>query len=222
MAIPRNELKFYLNSAYVPMLFSRLSAAMPMDRHTRNGGNYRIRSLYFDDPSFSAYFDKINGFENRVKYRIRFYNSDLSYVRLEKKAKQDRLCFKDFEVISSEQAKSLLAADPSSGGALLQELWNKVHFERFRPLLFVDYCRSAFLHPAGNVRITLDRDICSSRFVSDLKDDLAPVPVLEEGMSVLEVKYDTFLPPYISSLLEDVPKIPCSVSKYCLCARALF
>ena len=81
---------------------------------------------------------------------------------------------------------------------------------------------SAFLHPAGNVRITLDREVCASRFENSLTDDFLPLPVLEDGMSVLEVKFDEFLPPYISGLLEDIPKIHCSVSKFCLCAQALF
>ena len=92
MAIPRNELKFYFNSAYSTMLFSRLSAALTMDRHTLQNGDYRIRSLYFDAPNLASFYDKINGLEKRAKYRIRFYNSDLSYIRLEKKEKQGKMC----------------------------------------------------------------------------------------------------------------------------------
>ncbi len=223
MAVPRNELKFYLDSAYVSTLFSRLSAVMPMDSHTLKNGGYSIRSLYFEDPRFSSYNDKLNGLENRVKYRLRFYNSDLSYLRLEKKSKQVRMCFKEYEVISTELAQQLLTAFPSKGGGeLYAEMCDKIRFEMFRPLLFVDYKRSAFLHPAGNVRITLDTDICASRFADGLDDDLPPVPVLEKNTSVLEVKFDAFLPPYLSALLEDIPKVSSSVSKFCLCAQALF
>lgn len=221
MAVPRNELKYYLNSAYEALLFSRLSAAMPMDRHTLQNGQYRIRSLYFEDPVFSAYYDKINGLENRVKYRLRFYNSDLSYIRLEKKEKRDRMCLKQFETLSEADANRLLKGNaPEGTGALLDELWRKVEFERFRPVLFTDYSRSAFLHPAGNVRITLDRKITGSRFLKDLRDDDTPIPPLAPGTSVLEVKYDGFLPPYLSRLLEDIPKLPASISKFCLCAQA--
>ncbi len=223
MAVPRNELKFYLSSAYTSLLFSRLSAVMQMDRHTNALGKYRIRSLYFEDPAFSSYFDKLNGLEERKKYRIRFYNSDLSYIRLEKKEKRGRMCLKSFETISPEIARDLLGNHPSeSGGTLFDEMRQKIRFEGFRPLLFVDYERSAFLHPAGNVRITLDQNVTASRFVGDLTDDLPPIPVLEPGMSVLEVKYDELFPPYLSGLLEDVPKLTASISKFCLCARALF
>ena len=223
MAVPRNELKYYLDAAYIPMLYSRLSAVMQMDRHTLQNGDYRIRSLYFEDPRFSSYYDKLNGLENRVKYRLRFYNSDLSYIRLEKKQKQNRMCLKDFDVISHAFACELLSPAPSDcGDGLYREMCDKIRYESFRPLLFVDYRRSAFLHPAGNVRITLDRDVSVSRFVKELSDDLPPIPVLEGNTAVLEIKFDDFLPPYLSRLFDDVPKISASVSKFCLCARALY
>ena len=223
MAIPRNELKFYVNSAHSSLLFSRLSASMNMDRHTGAMGKYRIRSLYFEDPALSCYFDKLNGLENREKYRIRFYNSDLSYVRLEKKEKRGKMCLKTFEGISAEFAETLLSPDPEPwGGELVDCFCRKIRYESFRPLFFVDYERSAFLHPAGNVRITLDRNITASSFVSSLTDDCCPIPVLEPGTSVLEVKFDEYFPPYLSALLEDIPKLSASVSKFCLCARALF
>lgn len=223
MAIPRNELKFYFPTDYSTLLLSRLSATMQMDTHTQKSGKYRIRSLYFDDPSFSAYHDKLNGLENRAKYRLRFYNSDLSYIRLEKKEKKGKLCFKHVEPILHADAERLLLPNPGNTESLLfNELSHKVHFSRFRPLLFVDYDRSAFLHPVGNVRITVDRNVAASRFDVHLSDDLLPIPVLDAGMSVLEIKYDSVFPPYLSSLLEDIPKLSASVSKFCLCAQALF
>lgn len=223
MAVPRNELKFFVSTASARLLFSRLSATMSMDRHTKESGRYRIRSLYFDDPLYSCYFDKLNGLEDRVKYRIRFYNSDFSFLRLEKKEKRGATCLKTFEPVSFETAQGLLCASPvGTGGSLFSELRNKVCYEGFRPLLFVDYERSAFLHPVGNVRITLDQNVTASRYLSDLTDDLPPLPVLDPGTSVLEVKYDRVFPPYLSRILEDVPKLPSSISKFCMCARALY
>lgn len=223
MAIPRHELKFFIHSAYTTLLNSRLSVSMSRDCHTDKLGKYRIRSLYFEDAAFSCYFDKQNGLEERDKYRIRFYNSDLSYIRLEKKSKRGKMCFKTSEVICREQAETLLKRDLiCDGGALFEEVCRKIRYDSFRPLLFVDYERSAFFHPAGNVRVTLDRNITASSFVSSLCDDFPPIPVLEPGMSVLEVKYDDYFPPYLSGLLEDIPKLSASISKYCLSARALF
>ena len=223
MAVPRNELKFYISSASAVLLFSRLSSVMQMDRHTDAFGKYRIRSLYYEDPAFTSYFDKLNGLEERKKYRLRFYNSDLSYIRLEKKEKRGKMCLKSVEVISKPIAEALLLPDSEqSAGELVREMQERIRFEGFRPLLFVDYERSAFLHPAGNVRITLDQNVVASRFAHSLVEDLTSVPVLEPGTSVLEVKYDEFFPPFLRGLLEDIPKLPASISKFCLCTRALF
>ena len=46
-------------------------------------GVYFIRSLYFDDGSDSALREKLDGVSRREKFRIRFYNGDLSFIMLE-------------------------------------------------------------------------------------------------------------------------------------------
>ena len=47
-----------------------------------------VNSIYLDTTSFSAYLDSINGNQNRVKYRIRWYgNEQLIKSKLEIKRK---------------------------------------------------------------------------------------------------------------------------------------
>lgn len=225
MAIPRNELKYYINSADAYLLGQRLSVAMKKDAHTEKNRCYRIRSLYFEDPTSSSFFDNINGLEKRAKYRIRFYNGDLSYIRLEKKEKIGKKSIKTAEVISEAFAEGLISASFSGivpCGALSEEVMAKIRFECFRPLLFVDYYRSAYLHSAGNVRITLDSAINGSLFHNTLGEVSFAIPVLDQNQTVLEIKYDSFLPPYIASLTEDIPKVPCAISKFCKCREVLF
>ncbi len=221
----RNELKFYINSADAHRLNSRFHIALRKDDHTPDRGAYHIRSLYFEDPLSSAYFDKINGLEKRAKYRIRFYNRDLSYIRLEKKEKIGKKSFKAFETISLAKACALIKRKPdvfSAGGALEEEISNKILSEGFRPLLFVDYYRSAFLHPFGNVRITIDTWVSASAFRNELDEKTFSVPAIESGKAILEIKYDSDFPPYLSKLLYDIPKIPCAISKFCLCREVLY
>ena len=57
---------------------------MKPDAHA-SGGRYRITSLYFDDIYGTGYNDKLNGVLNRKKYRIRTYNFDKNFIRLEEK-----------------------------------------------------------------------------------------------------------------------------------------
>ena len=67
----RHELKYFIHPAEVEALRARLRPVLKMDSHCRGGKPYVIRSLYFVDIDYSAYFDKQSGVMNRDKYRIR-------------------------------------------------------------------------------------------------------------------------------------------------------
>ncbi len=60
---------------------------MERDPHARPDGTYTVHSLYFDDWRDTALREKIDGLPRREKFRIRYYNGDLSFIRLEKKSK---------------------------------------------------------------------------------------------------------------------------------------
>ena len=83
----RHEYKFQLNALDLFALRSRLRAVMPRDPHAGSGGEYRIRSLYFDDAADTALREKLDGLSRRAKFRIRLYNDDAGFIRLEKKVK---------------------------------------------------------------------------------------------------------------------------------------
>ena len=71
------------------------------------------------------------------------------------------------------------------------------------PKSIVEYERTAFVEPRGNVRITFDRNISGCEKISGFFDRTLPaVPVLPKGQHVLEVKYDELLPEYIAGVLE--------------------
>jgi SPX domain protein involved in polyphosphate accumulation len=219
----RNELKFSLSLPSALILEKRLSAVLSADTHTASNGAYQIRSLYFDDPHHAAFYDKLNGLEKREKFRIRFYNRDLSFIRLEKKEKRGNQSLKSGITVHRDLAEELITCGdlPRLAAFPLNEMCHKIRSEAFRPLLFVDYTRKAFLYPAGNVRITLDSHLFASPFRSSLLDETGRVPVLEQNEAILEVKFDSFLPPFISELLYDVPKINVAISKYCKCYQML-
>ena len=224
MAKARNELKFSLHAASAFLLERRLSVGMRKDPYAGPNASYHIRSLYFEDPASSAYLDKVDGLENRTKYRIRFYNGDLSYIRLEKKQKIGKKSFKYGEVISPHFARDLISAKAdrlAPCGPLSEELICKISFERFRPLLFVDYQRVALLHPVGYIRVTLDHAVTGSLFRGELEKSQFYVPVMEENETVLEIKYDSLYPTHVCDMLADIPKIPVAYSKFCKCRAVL-
>ena len=68
----------------------------------------KIRSLYFDNLYDKVLMENINGFDKREKFRIRFYNNDTSFIRLEKKSKNNGLCLKESTILTKEQCKDII------------------------------------------------------------------------------------------------------------------
>ena len=90
----RHELKYALSPGDELALRRRIRAVIPHDAHAGPDGRYRIRSIYFDNIYDKALREKIDGVQKREKFRIRYYNDDLSYIVLEKKFKYNALCQK--------------------------------------------------------------------------------------------------------------------------------
>ena len=221
--VNRHEIKYTVGLREAELLKHRLGALLRPDPHAGPDGSYFIRSLYFDDPDFTAYREKLDGVKERTKYRIRFYNMDDKVIFLEKKSKDGDMTGKDSARLSRAGAEAFLMGDdrlprlkglPGELGRLRQGAW--------RPVVIVDYDRWAFTYPVANVRVTVDANVRTCPYKTDLFDPkLLTVPVLDEGEAVLEVKYDAFLPAPVRELLHGVTKQRCAVSKYTKCLSIL-
>lgn len=98
----RHEWKHEINISDLIILRQRLRAVAKPDIHAVDG-RYTIRSLYFDNISDKALREKIDGVNRREKFRLRYYNEDLSVIRLEKKSKYDGLGRKQMAILSKEE-----------------------------------------------------------------------------------------------------------------------
>ena len=107
----RHEYKFILTYSEYIMLRQRLGVLMTHDRNVDESGEYKIKSLYFDNLYDKALFEKINGVDNREKFRIRYYNDDFSFINLEKKSKINNMCNKVSVRISQEECLKILNND---------------------------------------------------------------------------------------------------------------
>ena len=125
--------------------------------------------------------------------------------------------------ISRELAEAFLTGGEALRGTegLAREL-ARLRQNGWKGAVLVDYVRYPFVYPTGNVRVTIDTELRTAPFQTDLFDGRTlAVPVLDEGEAVLEVKYDAFLPAPVRALLEGVPKQRCAVSKYTKCLDIL-
>lgn len=219
----RYENKYFISYAGYLQLKARLDAGLQKDGHiTHPDGAYFIRSLYFDDFEQSGLLDKVEGVQKREKFRIRFYDLDDSFIRLECKQKLDQMTRKFSAPLTREQADAVLRGDVwwmcSSEHALIRHFYAKYRSSVLRPMVIVDYYREAYVFQ--DVRITFDRDIHSGRYSTELfNGNLPTVPVFPSDRMVIEVKYDDALPYAVRQLLKTVPLSRNAISKYELCRR---
>ena len=215
----RHELKYYINTADYLTIKQRLSAVAETDGHVNENGTYKIRSLYFETPTDRVLKEKVDGLNNREKFRIRMYNDDTSFIRLEKKTKINGFCNKIDAPVTQEQCRRLIDGDTSwmkeSEYALLTELYAKMKFEQLRPKTIVDYMREPFIYRPGNVRVTLDSQIMTGVHAKDMFDPALPT-IRTHGSTViiLEVKYDSFLPDIIQNAVRVQNRKTTAFSKY--------
>ncbi len=217
----RHELKHYINYMDYLVLKSRLSLTARPDPHAGPNGAYHIRSLYFDNYQDKALTEKINGVNNREKFRIRIYNHNQELIRLEKKSKQNGLCIKEDAILTKEQCLQIIQGKnswmKSSGSPLLIELYVKMKNQLLRPRTIVDYTRLPFIYKPGNVRITLDYNIRTGLVSTDIfNPSLSTVPIPDKAI-LLEVKYDAFLPDIMRDMIELWNRQASSFSKYAAC-----
>lgn len=220
----RHEYKFLISQNAATLLKMRLPHIMGRDPHAGPGGQYTIRSLYFDDPQYTAFRDKVDGVDDRTKYRIRCYNGDTSLCRLERKEKKGHLTRKTGQAISAQDALALQNRDFTDyhPQGLSQELRVLCASAGLQPMVLVDYDRTPFVCASGNTRITLDENLRTRPYCGDLlASQHSMIPVLEENEVILEVKFDDFLPGYLSQALSDIPKIPMAISKFAMCMNLL-
>lgn len=216
----RHEQKFEVGFRELAVLRQRLRLICPHDPHAPVDG-YRVRSVYFDTPDDTALFDNRSGVSRREKFRIRCYNADERFLRLEKKNKLAGLGWKDEAQLTPDQVRKLLSGsceclrdDPQP---LVQELLSRMQTQLLRPKIIVDYHREAFVYPPGNVRITLDEDIRAGLHCADFLDPQALLLPLADAPAVLEVKWDGFLPSVIRSAVQLPECHTEAFSKYVLC-----
>lgn len=219
----RNELKHNINCHDDLVLTSRLRKLFDHDPNASSHGSYRVSSLYFDSPYDKALKEKINGVNNREKFRLRYYGDDTSFIRLEKKFKINGKCGKHSVRITKEQVEKILTGDIefllTSEEPLLIELYSKMKGQLLEPKTVVTYDREAFIYAPGNVRVTIDRNLRSGLASLDfLNLQLMHVPV-HQGLAVLEVKYDEFLPEVVAMAVQLLNRQANAYSKYAVCRQ---
>lgn len=218
----RKELKYNISNKDFILINHNLKNLLNKDSNCKNEF-YTISSIYFDNYKKTSYNQVKNGLSERWKYRIRFYNYDNSYIKLEKKFKTNGLTNKKSVKISFEMLENILCGNlkiSSNNPNLLNEFLIKMQTEFLRPVICIEYDRIPYIYKIGNVRITLDYNIRYTNKFDNLFDRNKKVHYLFD--KILEVKYNELIPDFIRYRLELNHLEQTSFSKFNNCMDNLF
>jgi hypothetical protein len=218
----RNEFKYYIHLHEYVTLRNMLTSHMQMDSYSLSGDGYGIRSLYFDGIQDHSLHDKNNGVFKRDKYRIRSYNGSDERIVLERKMKFGEFVSKEGVELTLEEYTKILAGDTEflshKEHPLCKEFYHAMAHRLFRPTVIVDYIREAYVYEQGNVRITFDKKLSAGINSYDLFDQHL---VLEEAIigprTIMEVKFDSFLPDLVKRIIRPESFVRSTISKYVIC-----
>lgn len=216
----RHEIKHEISYEDLLVIRQRLRAVAKPDPHALDG-KYLIRSLYFDNPGDTALREKLDGVNRREKFRIRYYNNDTSFIKLEKKCRLNGLGTKLDAPLTAAEAQSVVDGDTDwmaeSRYGLIRELYSKMKYRLLRPKTIVDYTREPFIFAPGNVRVTFDYNIRTGLNCTDfLNPGCITVPAGDAPI-LLEVKWDAFLPTIIKDAVRTEGRRASAFSKYAQC-----
>lgn len=218
----RHEEKYIIDYRQYVLLRARAESVMEVDPHAMDG-SYLITSLYYDDRRDSALDEKLDGVRVHTKYRVRTYDSDPSFVRLERKVKRGIMTEKHSVRLEAGElplladARTDLARFTGRHAVMALEMRSK----GLLPAIIVRYRRDAFVYPGTDTRLTFDTNVeaLPPDAVYLFDDAYSGVPALPRNHVIMEIKYGDYLPMFVRKL-SDCDGIQLSVSKYALCREA--
>jgi len=188
---------------------------------------YSVSSIYFDNIHESSYFQKIDGNKDKIKIRARNYDDSLNFINLEAKIKYSDKSYKLKSKISKEELDLLLLKN-------YIDIKNKKEDDDIRKIYYyfkyfgmqknisVQYIRLEMdLKSSCKTRLTIDRDVYSSKVVGGVQKVISKLPCLSKDLCVLEVKsFNSSIDSYVKFLINKFRMKQEAVSKYALGVQA--
>lgn len=218
----RHEKKYTLTWSEFQIINGKLKHLLKLDSNCPQEG-YEVKSLYFDNPYDYALGQKVDGTEVRHKYRIRVYNNDFSYLKLEKKSKYNVMTNKESVYLTEEEAKKIVDGDiqflEDKDDDLFTNFYYKLKHEMYKAKVIVKYTRIAYVYPVSNLRITFDCMIKKSQSSEKFfTKDNNYMKAYKANEVIMEVKFDHVLPVFVRDVIQS-PNVMASASSKYVAAR---
>lgn len=220
LSVNRSEYKYIISIPKMRELQNKFNVILKRDDNSKNG-SYSVRSLYFDSINNIDFNTKLAGTRVRKKIRLRVYNPNDKYCKLEMKKKNGDFSNKISVWISKSDAINLIKGkynvlskyfDKSNEAV---EIFTVMSLGCYRPVVMVEYERIAYTYPMYNTRLTFDFNIRSSESNFNLFDKKIIYNTIINNETILEVKYNQKLMGFINEVLKPFKLTRISISKYC-------
>jgi hypothetical protein len=223
----RYEFKYILDDTLKVAVEQELRHFMQLDPFVERFENkkYLVRSLYFDDPFYTFYYEKTDGLMHRQKFRIRTYS--LKYdakipIMLELKGRYNNFVYKNRTEIAhnKESIKDVFTLTNNVIQKKNNNVLNQFTYDKFKkkikPVMLIDYQRRAYQSKYDyEFRITFDGELYGTH-TSDLfpKDEVKKRKLID-GYTIMEVKFRKHVPPWFHRIMIKYQLTRVSISKYC-------
>ena len=166
----RFESKYRITRFQYYQIKNALLPYMQLDPFSKRapGYQYLVRSLYFDTPDYQAYYEKINGDCNRVKFRIRTYSETIENdpkIRVELKVRKGVMMEKFSSFVTAAEYQEFMKKGfwALEDNPVLDEVERNLHKKHLRPKVLVEYLREGYqTRSRENIRITFDDKVHSA------------------------------------------------------------
>jgi SPX domain protein involved in polyphosphate accumulation len=223
----RYEFKYILDTIQRNKIENDVKNFMELDEFAKKNKNYFVRSLYFDDPNYVNYYEKIDGMKLRHKFRLRTYGKDYCQdvpIFLEVKGRVNQRTYKKRIKI---EKKNLFKYEGSESNIMIEkdELSNSlINFfvyeklkKNIKPLVLTDYNRSPYVSNYDrNFRVTFDKNLIIQKTDKLFENNNSFARNCLTGYTILEVKFDRRMPKWFHRIIQTYNLNRLSISKFCV------
>ena len=211
----RRELKYILTREQTALLRQAMAGRVEPDQF----GRTTIASLYYDTPDSRLIRASIEKPDFKEKLRLRSYGraTESSPVFLELKRKALGVVYKRRVPTTVGAAARFLRGEtpgPDDSQISRELAAFRARYGGLRPSCMIIYDRTAYVEPAGELRLTIDENPRYRTWDLDLTRPTDGTPLLEEGCAILELKVQNAVPLWLSRVLSEAGVYKTSFSKY--------
>ena len=225
----RREIKYVIPEDKARQVSSYVNSYLDPDENAigKVNNSYDVQTLYLDSNDLMTYHAAANGWRNRFKLRIRYYENDpeapvffeikrrINEGIVKQRARVKREAVKALLVGASPSVDHLYAWKPQQWSDLL-DFWQLCEKLEASPRVHNAYLREAYVSGGkGDVRVTMDRNIrAEPEFGGDLSTEfLKPVEIFS-GVVILELKFTERMPTWMIEMVRGFDLKSTGAAKY--------